>query len=275
MVCGAGGAAGDADALPRLHLNSTGFMNALDQDARRAPTGESRNAGDLTDWEIALEGSFQRYMTESQRDVMKLAVARAKAPGLLLDFGCGPGRWTRFMMDHGWDAVCIDIDASSLARCQRTNPTAKCIHSTTDLRRLPLGDGEVDLVLCIGVYRVLESDWFLPEVRRVLKPGGQFSGAFFNRLSGRGMYRHIMDRMFGGQNAYQQSYGSWRRRVRGEGFEFINERGYCWFPLPCFSNSPLVPFFTGLEKACGLQRLPRLSPWVTFLAEFRGRGIGA
>jgi hypothetical protein len=79
-----------------------------------------------------------------------------------------------------------------------------------------------------------------------------------------------MDHFFGGQKCYQQSYGSWRRRARREGFEFINERGYCWFPLPCFSNSTLVPFFTGLEKAIGLQRLPRLSPWVTFLAEFRG-----
>jgi SAM-dependent methyltransferase len=224
-------------------------------------------ADTLSDWEIALEGSFQRYMTESQRVVMAKAHERAKAPGLLLDFGCGPGRWTKFMMDRGWQAVCLDIDSPSLARCQATNPAAKCILSTRDLRRLPIGDGEAGLVLCIGVYRMLESDWFLPEVRRVLKPGGLFSGAFFNRLSGRGLYRYAMDRKFGGQNAYQQSYGSWRRRARRDGFQFLDERGYCWFPLPCFSNSPLVPFFTGLEKITGLQRLPRLSPWVTFLAE--------
>jgi SAM-dependent methyltransferase len=223
----------------------------------------------LTEWEIAQEGSWQRYMTESQRVVMARTHERAGAPGLVIDFGCGPGRWTRFLMDRGWDAICLDIDPQSLGRCQAANPGAKCILSTRELRQLPLGDGEAGVVLCIGVYRVLESDWFLPEVRRVLKPGGLLSGAFFNRLSARGLYRDAMDRMFGGQRAYQQSYGSWRRRARRAGFEFVYERGYCWFPLPCFSNSPIVPLFTGLERVSGLQRLPRLSPWVTFLAEMR------
>ncbi|MGH7945963.1 MAG: class I SAM-dependent methyltransferase [Opitutaceae bacterium] len=233
--------------------------------------GATQGAESLSDWEIALEGSWQRYMTENQRAVMLRTHARAKAPGLLIDFGCGPGRWTKFLMDRGWRAICLDIDAHSLGRCQATNPTAKCILSTRELRHLPVGDGEAGLVLCIGVYRVLESDWFLPEVHRVLAPGGLLSGAFFNRLSGRGLYRHTMDRFVGGQNAYQQSYGSWRRRARREGFEFVDERGYCWFPLPCFSNSPLVPIFTGLERMSGLQRLPRLSPWVTFLAEVEGK----
>src|SRR6266545_2889798 len=84
------------------------------------------------DWELALEGSFQRYLTESQRETLLRTHARAKAPGLLIDFGCGPGRWTSFFMDRGWQAICIDIDALSLAQCQRTNPLAKCIHSTHD-----------------------------------------------------------------------------------------------------------------------------------------------
>jgi SAM-dependent methyltransferase len=222
----------------------------------------------LTDWEAALEGSFQRYMAEGQREILLKTHARAKAPGLLIDFGCGPGRWTKLFMDRGWEAICLDIDASSLGRCQATNPRAKCVHSTRELRQLPSGDGEVGLVMCIGVYRVLESDWFLPEVRRVLKPGGLLSGAFFNQLSGRGLYRSVMDGLFGGQKAYQQSYLTWRRRMRRDGFRFVHERGYCWFPVPAFSNSRIVPFLTGLEKACGLQRLPALSPWVAFLAEF-------
>ena len=243
-------------------------MSSIKQEPSPSVPNAATQAETLTDWEIALEGSFQRYMTESQRRIMLETHARAKTPGLLLDFGCGPGRWTKFMMDRGWQAICVDVDAESLGRCQATNPSAKCILSTTKLRQLPLGDGEAGLVLCIGVYRILESDWFLSEVRRVLKPGGLLSGAFFNRLSGRGLYRYSMDRMFGGQNAYQQSYGSWRRRARREGFDFVAERGYCWFPLPCFSNSPLVPFFTGLEKASGPQRMPTLSPWVTFLAEY-------
>jgi SAM-dependent methyltransferase len=224
----------------------------------------------LTDWEVALEGSFQRYLTDAQRDILLHTHAHARNPGLLIDFGCGPGRWTKLFMDRGWEAICVDIDESSLSRCQAANPRAKCIHSTRELRRLPAGDGEVALVLCIGVYRMLESDWFLPEVRRVLKPGGLLSGAFFNRMSGRGLYRYILDGLFGGQGAYQQSYSSWRRRAKRDGFRFVHQRGYCWFPLPAFSNSPLVPVLTGLEKACGLQHLPALSPWVTFLAERDG-----
>ena len=236
----------------------------------QSPETASPATESLTDWEVALEGSFQRYMAEGQREILLEAHARAKTPGLLLDFGCGPGRWTKLFMDRGWDAICVDIDASSLGRCQATNPRARCIHSSRDLRRLPAADGEVALVLCIGVYRMLESDWFLPEVRRVLKPGGLLSGAFFNRMSGRGLYRSVMDGLFGGQDAYQQSYSSWRRRARRDGFRFVHERGYCWFPLPAFSNSPFVPLLTRFERAAGLQRLPALSPWVTFLAELDG-----
>ena len=238
-----------------------------------APTPSSASSEqpkDLTAWEIALEGRFQRYMTDHQRGVMQRAHDRAGRPSLLIDFGCGPGRWTRFFMDRGWQATCVDIDASSLGRAQAANPKAQCILADRNLRRLPAGDGEVGLVLCIGVYRMLESDWFLGEVKRVLKPGGLFSGAFFNRCSPRGYYRYAMDKAFGGQDCYVQSYGSWRHRARTEGFDFVEERGLCWFPIPSFSNSPLVPVFTGLEKACGLQRLPSLSPWVTFIAEKRG-----
>lgn len=244
-------------------------MSTPDPEPNRLSSAAA-GAAPLSDWEVALEGRFQRYMTDHQGEVISHAHARAGTPGVLLDFGCGPGRWTRFLIDRGWRAVCIDIDEASLQRCQATNPTAHCILSTPDLRRLPVGDGEIGLVLCVGVYRILESDWFVREVRRVLKPGGIFSGAFFNKFSGRGLYRHVMDRRFGGQNAYQQSYGYWRSRAKSEGLDFLEERGLCWFPIPSFSNSPLVPVFTGLEKACGLRRLPRLSPWVTFIARRRG-----
>jgi SAM-dependent methyltransferase len=247
-------------------------MNTGESDQR--PAQPSAITGGLTDWEVALEGSFQRYMAEGQREILLKTHAQAKSPGLLIDFGCGPGRWTKLFMDLGWDAICLDIDASSLGRCQVMNPRAKCIHSQRELHQLPAGDGDVDLVLCIGVYRTLESEWFLPEVRRVLKPGGLLSGAFFNRMSGRGLYRSFMDGLFGGQRAYQESYLAWRRRAQRDRFRFVYERGYCWFPVPAFSNSPLVPLLTGLERACGLQRLPALSPWVAFLAEFDSTSDG-
>src|SRR5688572_31566333 len=107
-------------------------MNSIKQG--QGPSVKVTHAETLTDWEIALEGSFQRYMTESQRRIMLETHARAKTPGLLLDFGCGPGRWTKFMMDRGWQAICVDVDAESLGRCQATNPSAKCILSTTKLQ---------------------------------------------------------------------------------------------------------------------------------------------
>src|ERR1044072_8195226 len=92
--------------------------------------GNSANA----DWELELEGSLQRYLTERKREALLATHARAKSPGLLIDFGCGPGRWTHFFMERGWDAICIDVDGPTLAQCQRVNPRAKCIHTTRELR---------------------------------------------------------------------------------------------------------------------------------------------
>ena len=248
----------------------------LSESERQGPRADEKGSGSLETeeqidwWEAVQSTAFQQYMTDRHREMLLVTHAQAKQPGLLIDFGAGHGRWTKFFVEKGWRAICMDTDAQVLGRCQKANPTATCIQCGPDLRRFPAEDGEVRLILCIGVYGILESDWFLDEARRVLEPNGLVYASFFNKVSVRGLYRNLMDRLGRatdfGKGAYQASYAAWRRRARREGLDVINEEGLSWLPVSCESNSPLVGIFSGLERLCGLRRLPSLSPWVNFLA---------
>src|SRR5678816_4895157 len=150
-------------------IQPTGGQSAGTESPANDPTS-------VSPWEQAQGFAWQRYMTEHLRETVVRTHACAKRPGKLIDFGCGHGRWTNLLMGLGWQAICIDIDSDILGRCQQANPTAECIAWSTDRHQLPVADGTIQLVLCIGVYHVLESDWFLPEVRRVLEPGGLLCG---------------------------------------------------------------------------------------------------
>jgi 2-polyprenyl-6-hydroxyphenyl methylase / 3-demethylubiquinone-9 3-methyltransferase len=90
----------------------------------------------------------------------------------VLDVGSGDGRVAAALARAGATVSGVDPSEVALAR-------ARASHPQLDLRlpgpegRLPYGDGEVDVVLCLEVLQhVADTQRLLSEIRRVLVPGG-------------------------------------------------------------------------------------------------------
>ncbi len=124
-----------------------------------------------------------------------LAEVRRHLPGVavprLLDWGCGPGRATRFMpgLWPGLRPVGCDIDASAIAWCRANVPDAS-FHATDPLPPLPFAAGAFDAVVAASVMTHLawpmQLRW-LDEIHRVLAPGGVFVASVHGPLAAVGL----------------------------------------------------------------------------------------
>ena len=93
----------------------------------------------------------------------------------ILDWGCGAGRVTRYVLsDTGCAVTGADIDPDNIAWCRQAYPGAR--FEQVPLRPpTPFDDGAFDLALGLSVMTHLREDdqWlWLAELQRVVRPGG-------------------------------------------------------------------------------------------------------
>ena len=225
---------------------------------------------ELSFWEKVALTRWGKYVSRVEERMILNTESSIAAPRRVLDFGCGEGRWTKLLVERGWQAIGTDLDAKALAKYKTRNPSAQCILARGSETSLPVADGSVGMILCIELRAVLQSSWFVPETLRALAPGGVLCGIFHNRMSPRGFLRSYVDQKKGLPSFYLMTYNRWRKDVIRQGFEIVHEEGLCWFPFSRYSNSRLVPICVSLERVAQLHRLPHLSPWVAFAARKRG-----
>jgi SAM-dependent methyltransferase len=88
----------------------------------------------------------------------------------VLDLGAGTGKLTRLLLDRALDIVAVDPSAQMLGVLERS------LHGIpTHLGRgedIPLGDASVDAVVSGQAWHWVDPELAVPEVARVLKPGG-------------------------------------------------------------------------------------------------------
>ena len=97
---------------------------------------------------------------------------------LLLDIGCNWGRWTIAAAQRGYRPIGIDPSFEAIVaarRIARQLGVDDARYVVADARKLPFADGTFDVVFSYGVLQHFsKSDVALsvPDIRRVLKPGG-------------------------------------------------------------------------------------------------------
>jgi len=184
-----------------------------------------------------------------------------------MEIGCEGGRWCRMLDRLGWRISCTEVNPGWLDVCKRRLTDARYVLVGPQESEFPAADRSVTLLLCVGVPPAIQSDRFISEAFRVLKPGGLLVGTFWNLVSIRGALLHSIAVGSRGPSQYRFSYPAWRHRLCATGFSLLHQEGYCWFPFRRASNSRFVALAVGLEKLLGLRRLPSVSPWVAFVAK--------
>lgn len=224
-------------------------------------------------WEhIALERTWGRYLSDKEAQLLERAIdRRGRIAGDALDVGCETGRWSQQLAADGWSIRATEVSQHYLDVVRGRIPTAEVTLVAPDRADLPCPSAAVDLVVCFEVAPVMNSSWFPAEAARVLRPGGQLVGTFWNAASWRGALGRVNARLRNDRCWYTESYRSWSQRLTRSGFRLDYEIGLCWAPFSRGSDSPLVPAAVAAEERLGLQARLAWSPWIGFVASRQGR----
>jgi SAM-dependent methyltransferase len=157
------------------------------------PTAErERSQRERGHFEHVVSGSDDLYWAdrtpaaERRQEIRGLRLCEAAeldASSRVLDIGCGTGAYTA-PLSRGCDARFVAIDvAPALLRVARERTGDNVDVAAADAGELPFASNSFDAVVGNAVLHHLPLDRSLPELLRILKPGGRFCFAEPNLLN--------------------------------------------------------------------------------------------
>jgi SAM-dependent methyltransferase len=128
----------------------------------------------------AVAAAYDEHRPDYPADAVRWCVAplgRDVADLRVLDLGAGTGKLTALLAELGADVTAVDPDADMLAALRQQVPSVHVLPGSAE--EIPLPDGSVDAVLCGQSLHWFDLPRALPEIARVLAPGGVL-GALWN-----------------------------------------------------------------------------------------------
>jgi SAM-dependent methyltransferase len=90
--------------------------------------------------------------------------------GVVVDLAAGTGKLTRLLVPTGAQVVAVEPVREMRDKLAATSPGAEALDGTAE--SLPLTDGSADVITVAQAFHWFEPDAALPELHRVLRPGG-------------------------------------------------------------------------------------------------------
>jgi ubiquinone/menaquinone biosynthesis C-methylase UbiE len=103
-------------------------------------------------------------------------VVGGRPPRRVLDLGAGTGKLTATLVAAGHDVVAVEPLPQMLAILRTAVPQADA--RTGRAEAIPLPDADVDVVVAAQAFHWFDHETAVPEVARVLRPGGQLGLAW-------------------------------------------------------------------------------------------------
>lgn len=95
---------------------------------------------------------------------------RIDRSSVVLDLGAGTGKLTRALVPHAARVIAVEPGPAMLAELERVVPGAEPLVGAAEA--IPLPDASVDAVTCGQSFHWFRPDEAVPEILRVLRPGG-------------------------------------------------------------------------------------------------------
>lgn len=196
---------------------------------------EPRRARSVSEYSTELWATHTLELRESRlRKALELIDVEPR--GRLLDIGCGHGEFGALLKSHGWTVAGVDLDPLQIAGASSRGLEATLCDLT---HGLPHPDGRFDAVYAGElIEHLVDTDAFLVEVARVLRPGGVFVlttpnlASFENRVRLLlGIYPIWVDYRLGGMG-HVRAYTPQilRRQLAAHGLVVEKHRGN-WVPF--------------------------------------------
>jgi SAM-dependent methyltransferase len=125
----------------------------------------------------AVASAYAEHRPDYPADAVRWCVAplgREVAGLRVLDLGAGTGKLTVLLAELGADVTAVEPDEEMLAELRRRVPSVRTLHGPAEA--IPLPDESVDAVLCGQSMHWFDMPRALPEIARVLVPGGTIGG---------------------------------------------------------------------------------------------------
>jgi ubiquinone/menaquinone biosynthesis C-methylase UbiE len=171
---------------------------------------------------------LNRFFAGLQRSTVTRVLGSRRLVGAhALDIGCGFGRWTRWLSEHGARTVGVDPTEGMLAAAESASPDS-IKYRKMSATALEVPDASFDLVTCITVVQHLEpveQEAAVGEMARVLRPNGEAVVLDLIDMGDRG--KIVYPRPASDWIALYERHGL--RVVHWEGQEFVPlVRGFRW-----------------------------------------------
>ncbi len=107
----------------------------------------------------------------------------------VLDLGAGTGKLTTRLVERGLDVVAVDPIPEMLEVLRASLPETRALLGTAE--EIPLQDNSVDAVLVAQAWHWVDPERAIPEVARVLRPGGRLGLVWNTRDERLGWVREL------------------------------------------------------------------------------------
>jgi SAM-dependent methyltransferase len=138
----------------------------------------------------------------------------------VVDLGAGTGKLTRQIRDRGLDVTAVDPSEGMLAQLRQSVPGVTAVRGTGE--KMPLPAASADVVLAAQAWHWVDEAEAVPEVARVLAPGGRL-GLLWNVRDDRADWVRRLDEIIGNRDRSSDA-----SVVLGPPFGPVERRSFPW-----------------------------------------------